>query len=125
MHAKPEMKPDDPVAWSRSRAHLAALTGSDHHGQGWHYSFGETAMYSFGLGLLLWLGPWYYNPEYYETWYTYGTYEGAVAASINTDTAIRLNQYLFLSGEENTQHYRARLHQRQAYLNKMYRARHK
>lgn len=80
-------------------------------------------MYSFGFGLLLWLSPnWYWNEG---AWYSYGTYEGAVAESINTDTAIRLNQYLFLSGEENTQHYRARNHQRQVRLNQMYRARHK
>lgn len=80
-------------------------------------------MYSFGLGLLLYLSPCWY--EYENTWYACGTYEGAVAESINTDTAIRLNQYLFLSGEENTRHYRARLRQRQARANKAYRDRHK
>lgn len=79
-------------------------------------------MYSLGLGLLLWVSPYWLHCN---EWHSYGTYEGAVAEAINTDTAIRLNQYIFLSGEENTRHYRARIRQHQAYINKMYRARHK
>ncbi|MBV8128815.1 MAG: hypothetical protein JO114_14300 [Planctomycetaceae bacterium] len=57
-------------------------------------------------------GPWWHSYGAYE-WSVWGSYEGAVANSINVDTFIRLNQYLYLSQLEANRREYLRLGRRQ------------